>query len=433
MRKLPMIRRIFVFLHRWVGLLMTAFLVVVGLTGSLLAFGNEIERFVAPQLFATPRPGAQFLDLATLAEKASALAPPNTHLIGVRMNRRDQALANFLPEMKINPETGKPILPTNPQTGEVDFQALRALVPPEILIDPWTGLELARRKRGDLSEGLINLMPFIFGLHFTLQPILPMGTLVLGIVAVLWTIDCFVGFYLTLPVSLGGFWRKWRTAWAIKRGAGAYRLNFDLHRASGLWLWPMLFIFAWSSVMYNMGPVYRWVMPKLFDFSSSLEQRTKMTQRSLEFNPSLDWRSALAVGERLMAEQAAKRDFTIGDPVGLFYRGGSYSYEIRSNLAVSSNYYGARVQFNGDTGAFVSFDAPTGEHTGDTISSWLKALHTASVFGLPYKIFVCAIGLAVTMLSLTGVYIWWKKRQARRFHKTRGASAGVAVEATIVE
>ena len=41
-----MIRRIFVFLHRWVGLLMTAFLVVVGLTGSLLAFGNEIERFV---------------------------------------------------------------------------------------------------------------------------------------------------------------------------------------------------------------------------------------------------------------------------------------------------------------------------------------------------------------------------------------------------
>ena len=193
----------------------------------------------------------------------------------MRLNQRDQALANFLPEIKINPETGKPILPTNSQTGAVDFQALRALVPPEVLIDPWTGVELARRRRGDLSEGLVNLMPFIFGLHFTLQPLIPMGTFVLGIVAVFWTIDCFVGFYLTLPVSFGGFWRKWRAAWAIKLGAGVYRVNFDLHRASGLRRWPMLFIFAWSSVIYNMGPVYRWVMPKLFDFSSRSSKERK--------------------------------------------------------------------------------------------------------------------------------------------------------------
>ena len=134
-----------------------------------------------------------------------------------------------------------------------------------------------------------------------------------------------------------------------------------------------------------------------------------------------------------MAEQAAKRDFTIGDPVGLFYRGGSYSYEIRSNLAVSSNYYGARIQFDGDTGAFISFDAPTGEHTGDTISSWLKALHTASVFGLPYKIFVCALGLVITMLSVTGVYIWWTKRRARRFHKKHRAVAGAVHEPTAAQ
>ena len=30
--------------------------------------------------------------------------------------------------------------------------------------------------------------------------------------------------------------------------AASYRVNFDLHRAGGLWLWPLLFVFAWSSV-----------------------------------------------------------------------------------------------------------------------------------------------------------------------------------------
>jgi len=37
---------------------------------------------------------------------------------------------------------------------------------------------------------------------------------------------------------------------------------------------------------------------------------------------------------------------------------------------------------------------------------------------LPYRIFVCGLGLVIVMLSVTGVYIWWKKRQARNFSKT---------------
>ncbi|MEF3365109.1 PepSY domain-containing protein [Methylocystis sp. 9N] len=38
------------------------------------------------------------------------------------------------------------------------------------------------------------------------------------------------------------------------------------------------------------------------------------------------------------------------------------------------------------------------------------------MFGLPYKIFVCAVGFVVAMLSVTGIYIWWKKRAALAAH-----------------
>ena len=61
----------------------------------------------------------------------------------------------------------------------------------------------------------------------------------------------------------------------------------------------------------------------------------------------------------------------------------------------------------------ISLDLPTGEHSGNTVTYWLRALHMADVFGLPYRIFVCVLGLIITMLSVTGVYIWWKKRKAR--------------------
>ena len=54
---------------------MTVFLIVVGLTGSMLAFKTDLERLICPRIYATPRPGVPPLDLATLAERAEARVP----------------------------------------------------------------------------------------------------------------------------------------------------------------------------------------------------------------------------------------------------------------------------------------------------------------------------------------------------------------------
>jgi len=415
-----MIRSVFVWLHRWVGLAMTFFLVIVGLTGSLLAFNEELERVFAPQIFAKIRPGVPPLDLATLAEKAPVIA--HAQLAEVARIGPDQAIARYDAERT----------PGTRERYDIGFT--------QLFLDPWTGEEIARRRRGDLSEGLINLTPLIYLLHDSFLPILSKntGALVLGIVAVFWTLDCFNGFYLTLPVALSGFWRKWKTVWAIKRGGGAYRLNLDLHRASGLWLWPMLFVFAWSSVMFNMMPLYNWVTPKLFEYHSIIDDMMQMIARlpkqdpaNLAPNPPPDWRKAQAVGERLMAEKGAKHGFSVGEPGSLRYWGKFYSYSIRSSGS-SFLEKGAGVMFESNTGEVLQFFDPSHEARGNAISNWLAALHTAHVFGLPSKIFVFVIGWVIAMLSVTGVYIWWKKLKARRFRKRQVASAP-PLEATTAE
>jgi uncharacterized iron-regulated membrane protein len=38
------------------------------------------------------------------------------------------------------------------------------------------------------------------------------------------------------------------------------------------------------------------------------------------------------------------------------------------------------------------------------------------------KIFVCMMGLVITMLSVTGVYIWFKKRRAAKAKQIKMAS-----------
>jgi uncharacterized iron-regulated membrane protein len=399
-----MIRRLCVFVHRWAGLAIAAPLIVVGLTGSLLAFNTELERVFAPQLFARQRPGAAVLDLATLAERGQELVPRG-RLVSVIYAQPDQARLWFEP--RVDSTSGKAY-----DLGFTDF-----------FVDPWTGEELGRRRNADLSQGLMNLMPFIYDLHWRLA-LGDIGVWVLGIAALVWTIDCFVAFYLTLPLTTVAFWRRWKLSWLIKTKAGFYRLNFDLHRAGGLWVWAMLVIFAWSSVMMDMRqPVYESVMRAMFDYRSPVDAFNALPKRETE-RPRLDWRAAQEVGRRLMAEQAAKHDYTASQPLSLMYgyAANVYFYEARGSADVverSSFGGGTSVTFDGDTGELIELSRPTGERTGNTIESWLYALHMARVFGLPYRIFVCALGVFIAMLSLTGVYIWWKKRSARRFHARR--------------
>ena len=385
---------------------MTGVLVIAGLTGAVLAFNSELERVFAPRLFATSRPDVPALDLATLAIRAEALVFPQGHVTGVLRTERDQV--EVYVAANDGPEPGRRF--------DLGYT--------QLFVDPWTGVELGRRRRGDLSEGLINLMPFIYAVHWTLACGV-VGQWLFGLVAIAWSLDCFVGFSLTLPISREAFWRRWLVAWRIKGGASVYRLNVDLHRASGLWLWPLLFVFAWSSVMMNIRPFYEAVTRTVFDYESPRTAVAALGRQANE-HPRLGWRAALDRGQQLMAAAAARDGFAAGQPLGLQYRAelGAYAYEVRGSrdLFERAPKGGSTVvTFDGDTGRLLRLSQPTGGRAGNTVESWLYALHMARVFGRPYQVFVCALGFVVSMLSVTGVYLWWKKRGFRQVIAARQA------------
>ncbi len=400
-----MIRRCSVWIHRWTGLLMAAFLIVEGLTGSILAFYDSFERLVTPQFYAKRRPGERPLELAALAESAAALVPQGQ--VSFVILAGDRAIVYYRPRQ--NQATGKPY--------ELGFT--------QFFVDPWTGKELGRRRLGEVSEGMVNLMPFIYILHTNLA-LGGKGSLLLGIVSLCWTIDCFVGFYLTLPVSLARFWRRWKPSWLVKWRSSAFRVNFDLHRASGLWLWPMLLVFAWSSVMFNLPSVYKAGMHRLLDYTP--QESVPLAPIAPTAKPTLDWSAAQAAGEKLMAQQAERRRFRVVSPKALFYsqETGRYTYEVQSTRDLSGAFHPrTEVTFDGNTGTFISLNLPNLERTGDQADAWLFALHRADVLGTPYRALVCAIGPVIVMLSITGIYIWWKKRKARtRAAAQRGPSPG---------
>ena len=67
-----MIRRYFIWQHRWVGLLMAGFLIVAGLTGTILAFDEEINERLIPERTHVPVRDKAQIDPLTLRERAQA-------------------------------------------------------------------------------------------------------------------------------------------------------------------------------------------------------------------------------------------------------------------------------------------------------------------------------------------------------------------------
>lgn len=92
---------------------------------------------------------------------------------------------------------------------------------------------------------------------------------------------------------------------------------------------------------------------------------------------------------------------------------GVFRYAVRSSRDIVHHGGWTSVSFDGASGALVSLWLPTGAASGDTVRTWIISLHMALVWGLPFKVFMSFVGLAVAMLSLTGLAIWWRKRQGR--------------------
>lgn len=409
-------RKIFSIFHRYVGLVMALFLLIAGLTGSVLVWHHELDAAMNPQWMKVEPPtnNAEPLDYLTLREQVQ-LRYPESWVNYIDLNNRPGNAAVFFLEGAVDVQTGQhDDLPND-----------------QIFVNPYTGDVLGERKWGTITQGWHNLLPFIYKLHYALA-LDQLGMVFMGIIAVLWTIDCFVGVYLTFPARLRdsslpeqhsrvkNWCKRWWPAWKIRWQASRYKLNFDLHRAGGLWPWAILFVLAWSSVAFNLKEVYHPVMGTLFTMQPDQEEAIPSLPE-MQTVPGMSWPEALATGRELMANLAQAKGFSIRQENNLGYNPytGMFRYQVLSDLDVGDQYAGTNIYFDSNSGRLAGSYLPTGEASGDTITSWLMTLHTAMVWGLPFRIFMTVIGVVVAMLSVTGIYIWWKKRRARSVNQQR--------------
>lgn len=400
-----------VLVHRWVGLAIAGFLFVAGLTGAFISWDHELDAWLNPTLFHAPtaaEPRAP-LELASQAERADpriqvtflplSVEPGGTLLLGV--------------EARPDPKTGK--------AQALDFN--------QLALNPATGEPLGQRFWGQPSLTRENLLPFLYRLHYSLT--LPLvsgvdiGVLLMGVVGTAWTIDCLVALWISFPNL-----RSWRKSFAFRWRERGYRLLFDSHRSGGVWIWLLLLTLAVTSVSMNLE---REIVRPLVSLVSPLSEDpfSTRTARALDEPalPALSREQMLAIAQA----EAKARGWT-APAGGIFYSPLYDIYGVGFYRPGEDHGDGGLgnpwLYFDGRTGKPAGALTPGQGSAGDIFLQAQFPLHSGRILGLPGRIFVSVLGLAVAGLSATGIVIWARKRRtrAKRRAEPRGISAPAAAE-----
>jgi uncharacterized iron-regulated membrane protein len=412
-------RQVLVKVHRYVGLSLALFLIVVGATGSIIAFYKELDTAVNPRLRRVEPQAIPWTTESLLAIRERLEAQdPRSHVFSLQFPQTPDESVFSRVMGAIDPVTGEPF--------QLDYS--------EVFADPYTGERLGQRLMGHFSLQRQDLISQIHFLHYAL--VLPemTGAWFMGMVALVWMFDCFAGFYLTLPAGGGGkrvaeaprksFFSRWKTAWQIKRGAGSNRLIYDTHRAASLWLWLLLIMYALTGFALDTPAYYARIMNAITGYQHLQELQDRPPLDKPLIHPQVDWYRALELGQRYLAEQAQSDGFEVGRPAALEYRRdlGTYFYlahtsrdlrDGRTPTHTDTTASAATVAIDATDGHLLAVQIPTGQRAGNTFTSWVIALHVTSVFGRPWQIAVSALGIMLVVVSTTGVLIWWRKRKSR--------------------
>lgn len=398
-------RAALVLLHRWCGLFIAGFLFIAGLTGAVIAWDHELDEWANPQLFqavsgATETPLAP-LELARLAEARDprlrvsfvqlALEPGHTAMLGVAA--------------RIDPVTGAPY----------------ALGFNQLAMDPATGQTQGWRQWGRISLSREHLLPFLYKLHYTMH--IPKGwgiewgVWLMGVVSAVWIADCFLALWISFPNA-----RSWRKSFSFRLRQGGAKLNFDLHRSGGVWVWGLLLMLAVTSVSLNLGnQVMRPLVSVLSPLTPTPFQKHEGSRSRELTDPLLNREQAIAAAEA----EARRRDWT--EPAGtLFYaqRFGIYgvAFFTPENDRDDNGMGNAVLYLDGDTGAIVGDKVPGHGSAGDVFMQAQLPLHSGRILGTPGRLLMSFMGILVAVLSVTGVAIWMRKRRALMVQKLRSQS-----------
>ncbi|AHE56402.1 PepSY-associated TM helix domain-containing protein [Sphingomonas sanxanigenens] len=342
--------------HRGFGIGAGLWLLLLALTGTAIAFYDELDRALVPELRTIPGEFTALprvdLALATAQVRHPGFVPRHIDL----PNRPRDSI------MIIGSENGQAA---------------------QLFSDPRDGAMLGLRSSGSFAFDRRHLMDTLYALHMDLL-LGPTMAWVLGLVALLWAIDHVPAAILAIP-RLARWWRALRVK---PRGR---RALYDRHRAPGLWLMPVTLMLAVSGLCLSWQEETRAVVSLVSPVSERLHY---------------DFPDAPVPSRPIGVDRALARVRGAGvwrvDSVQILPAKAVYA--VRAFDERDLDGIGRRwIYVAMADGRILAERHDNGSSAGDAFFAWQYPLHSGKALGLAGRALICIAGLVTASLCLTGI------------------------------
>jgi uncharacterized iron-regulated membrane protein len=357
-------------IHLWVGIALAIYMVVIGVTGSMLVFESEIERHGGLKPWQDIRVAGATADMAAVVTNLK-LAYPRWHLVSVEAPGESDATFVAVLEGR-----GRIRVASDPNNGKVlgEFPHQR------------------------------NWLDFVRQLHETLLLSGHTGRLLNGIAGAFLLLLNATGLVIWWPGI-----RNWRRALKVDFRRNWRRVNFDLHSAVGFW--TLAIVSFWAIT----GMYFAWPR-QTFQFVNSFSRIISARPPAIVVAPELP-NGALDLNA--LVERAR-----VLEP-GTKLAGIAFPYSRRAPLAIlmqrragPGREYVDTVYFNPYSGDPIStWRYGVNQSLGDWLI-WLQVpLHFGTSWGLGVKLIWAAAGLAIPLLTISGLLMYWNRVLRRKWKR----------------
>lgn len=284
-----------------------------------------------------------------------------------------------------------------------------------LYVDPATGQILGQRQWGAMKFDRLHFIPLMDVLHRKLQLPGKWGLWLTGTLAIVWLVASLIGGVLTLPrlaVWHQGFWSKWKPAWSIKGGASTSRMIFDLHRSVGLWSLPLALVLSTSGVYFNFADEVFKPIVNLFSTVRQHPVRSFPTVTNPRSQPKFGLDEAV---QRARAYLVSDTKHYQPWYINHLLKQGVYRVAFKEpdmlERALSLRY--EQIYIDDQTGELRAVYGYQKATSGERFVIWQFPLHTGRILGIGGRIAVLLGGLAICIMSVTGLMIWRSRWLAR--------------------
>jgi uncharacterized iron-regulated membrane protein len=368
-------------LHRWLGVFIGAWFALVGLSGSILVFEDEVDAFLNPHLLKDTRRGEHWPPHAVLERAAEAF--PLAHAERIRPPRKPGEVYRIIIRVAPHLRTGSP-------RAEAMFSAVN-------------GELLGVREADTIGITRPYWIRTLYEFHRNVL-LGGFGSNIVGIAGLLLMTSALSGFIVAWPRRLSG----WRRLIAIKWRAGLTRILFDLHRSSGVVLFALLMLatLTGSTLVYvNYARDIVSVFSPVAPFPVIPWRETRVD----------DWPSFESITSRIRSEYPAHETVEIHIPSKPT---AGYLFYLRQEGDVH-RLGDTIVWVHPGSGEILFERSARNRSKGESVMHWLFPLHSGTAFGGAGKAAMCVTGLAMLLMFPTGLWVWVRKRRATEFEAAR--------------